>query len=319
MDRRSFLRAGAAGFLMAQTDGVTVEKTSATKPNDSKSWSYQGGRSPWPLVLNTSTIRPASLDDKIAAAKDAGFDGIELWINELEKYEGDGGDLHDLGKKIHDAGLFVPNVIGLWQCMPPTQEELDASLEATRNRMRMAAAVGSRHVAAIPQPDREDFDLKWGAACYRRLLSIAREEFGIITAFEFVGFFKGVHRLGQACAVAVDADDPDACLIMDTFHLYRGGSGFEGVRHIQGHFIADFHWNDVPAEPPREQLGDEHRILPGEGILPLERTLKMLMEIRYDGPLSLEIFRRDYWERDPKDVARMGIDAMRNVVQKALG
>ncbi len=311
MDRRSFLQAGALTLVAAKAPDTPKTLSRKKRP-------YQKGLSPWPLTLNTSTIRPASLDDKIAAAVEAGYDGIELWVNELEKYEADGGNLQDLGKRIADEGLFVPNIIGLWGCMPPSEEEFNASLEATRNRMRMAAAVGSRHVAAIPQPDREDFDLKWGAECYRRLLTIGKDEFGITVAFEFVGFFKGVHRLGQASAVALDANHPDACLIMDTFHLYRGGSGYEGVRHIQGHFIADFHWNDVPPVPSREELGDEHRLLPGEGILPLSDVLQSLVAIDYRGPLSLEIFRREYWEQDPKKIAKQGIDAMRRVIDLAL-
>lgn len=310
MDRRAFLQTGAAAWLAAQAE--------SPKPKANAAKRYQDGISPWPLALNASTIRPASVEDKISAASEAGYDALELWMDDLEKHEAGGGNLKDLGKRIADIGLFVPNVIGLWQCMPASEDEFNASLEATRNRMRMAAAVGSRHVAAIPTPDRADFDLKWGAHCYRELLRIGREEFGITVAFEFVGFFKGVHRLGQVCAVALDADDADACLIMDTFHLYRGGSGFEGIQHLQGRFIADFHWNDVPPEPPREHLGDEHRVLPGDGILPLDKVLRHLVAIGYAGPLSLEIFKREYWEQDPKEVARMGMEAMRTGIRNAL-
>jgi len=202
--------------------------------------------------------------------------------------------------------------------MPATQEAFEQSLEGTRNRMRMAAAIGSQHVAAIPAPDREDFDLKWGTDCYRRLLQIGRDEFGITVAFEFVGFLKGVHRLGQAAAIALDADDRDACLIAETFHLFRGGSGFEGVRHLDGDFVADFHWNDVAADPPREEQGDEHRLYPGDGILPLVELLKDLRAINYVGPLSLELFRREHWKQDPKQVAETGRRKMLDLIAEAM-
>ena len=149
------------------------------------------------------------------------------------------------GAKIKDLGMFVPNIIGLWGCMPMEEDAWKESLKPTRNRMRMSAAVGAKHVAAIPSPDRADIDLKIATQRYRDLLKIGREEFGIVVACEFVGFLKGVFRLGQAAAIALDADDKDACLIMDTFHLFRGGSGFEGVQHLNGDFIANFHWNDV--------------------------------------------------------------------------
>ena len=298
MDRRLFLKTGAA---MAAVPAALAAGAAATAKK------YQNGVSPWPLCLNTSTIRPVPLKDKIRIAASAGYDAIEPWIDELEKHEAEGGSLKELGAEIRDRGLFVPNIIGLWDSIPANQDAWEKSLADTRRRMRMAAAVGSSHIASIPAPDRPDFDLKWGAARYRDLLKIGREEFGIIVGCEYVGFLKGISRIGLASAIALDADDPDACLICDTFHLYRGGSGFNGLRHLAGRFIADFHWNDVPANPPREQLGDEHRIYPGDGILPLKQVLGELAAINYAGPLTLEVFNREYWKQDPAVVAKTGL------------
>lgn len=311
VNRRGFLTT-VAGAGLALGSAPALAQQPAPSPKR-----YQEGTSPWPLALNSSTIRPTPLADKIRIADETGWDAIELWINELEDHEKGGGDLKTLGKEIKDRGLFVPNIIGLWECMPPTQEAFDKSLEITRTRMRMSAAVGSTFVAAIPAPDRPDFDLKWGADRYRDLLKIAREEFGITVAVEFVGFLKGVHRLGQACAIALDADDPNACIIGDTFHLFRGGSGFNGLKHLQGSLIADFHWNDVPRDVPREQLGDEHRIYPGDGVLPLTQALKDLKAIGYSRTLSLELFNREHWKQDPAMVAQTGLRKMRECIAKA--
>jgi sugar phosphate isomerase/epimerase len=320
MNRRRFLQCGAGATLAAAASGYATENAQPS-PGVSvpaAAGKYQGGVSRWPLCLNSSTIRPTPLKDKIRIAAETGYDAIEPWVNELAEFEKAGGSLDALGKEVRDRGLFVPNVIGLWECMPPTEELFEQSLTATRERMRLCAAVGAQHVAAIPAPDREDFDLKWGAEMYRRLLDIGRKEFGIIVAVEFVGFLQGVHRLGQACALGIDANDPDACLIADTFHLFRGGSGFEGIRHLDGGFIADFHWNDVPSDPPREQQGDEHRIYPGDGILPLRRLLVDLAAIGYAGPLSLEMFNREHWKQDPKQVAATGLRKMRDLIGAAL-
>lgn len=272
---------------------------------------------PFPLCLNSSTIRPTPVKDKIRIAAETGWDGIELWMDDLEKHEAEGGSLRELGQEIRDRGLFVPNIIGLWNCMPATRGEFEDSLTMTRNRMRMASEIGSKHVAAIPAPDRADFDLKWGTDLYRELLQIGREEYGIIVAVEFVGFFKGVHRLGLACAMALDVDDPDACIIADTFHLFRGGSGFSGLKHLNGALIADFHWNDVPGDIPREQQADEHRLYPGDGVLPLGEVLRDLVAIGYCGPLSLEIFRRVLWQKDPRSVAEEGLRKTRECVAQA--
>lgn len=312
LSRRGFMKSTtAAGAAL----GAGIAATPAASAKEA--YKYQGGLSPWALSMNTSTIRPASLEDKIKVTAGAGWDAIEPWIDDLNKFEEEGGNLKDLGKHIADLGLFVPNVIGLWSCMPGTQEEWEASLEATRKRMRQCADIGSRHVAAIPTPDREDFDIKWGADRYRDLLKIGREEYNITVAFEFIGFLKGIHRFGQACAIALDSNDANACLINDTFHLWRGGSGFTNLGKIDGSLIANFHWNDVKATTEREGAGDDVRVYPGDGDLPLEQALRDLKRIGYDKTLSLELFNRELWEQDPKIVSETGLRKMRECVERA--
>ena len=148
-------------------------------------------------------------------------------------------------------------------------------------------------------------------------MRIGRKDYNLKVAVEFVGFIKGIHRFGQAAGMAIDTDDPAACVIMDTFHLFRGGSGFNGIKLIQGQLIADFHWNDVPGNIPREQQGDQHRVYPGDGILPLTQALKDLKAINYKRTLSLEIFNREYWKQDPKLVAKNGLRKMRDCIAKA--
>lgn len=306
MNRRKFIQTTSiAGAAVAS--GLSASCTEQKK-------GYQNGKSPWPICLNASTIRPASFEEKINVASKAGYDAIEPWVGDLEKYESEGGDLKELGEKIKEKGMFVPNIIGLWDCMPMDDQVFKDSLPATRERMRRSAAIGSKHVAAIPVPDREDFDVEIGISRYKELLKIGREEYGIIVAFEFVGFFKGIHRFGEAAGIAIDIDDRDACLIMDTFHLYRGGSGFNGLKHINADFIADFHFNDVASTTLRTELGDKHRIYPGDGILPLVQLLKDLNSINYRGPLSLELFNREHWKQNPLDVAKTGLKKIMDLI-----
>ncbi len=313
LSRRGFMKTTTTAGAALGAGLAATPLTASAKTN----FKYQNGLSPWPLSMNTSTIRPASLRDKIKVTAEAGWDAIEPWINDLNEFEEGGGDLKALGREIKDRGLFVPNIIGLWNCLPATQEAWDASLEATRKRMRQSADVGSRFVAAIPSPDRADFDLKWGADRYRELLRIGREDYNITVAFEFIGFFKGVHRFGQACAVAVDANDDDACIIADTFHFWRGKTGFHGLKKVNGDIIANFHWNDIAENTPEEGTGDTSRIYPGDGILPLEQILRDLKSINYTRTLSLELFNREHWKMDPKVVSETGLRKMQECIARA--
>lgn len=316
VSRRGFLQAASVTGVAALGAGAATISAPA-RATAAEKFKYQGGLSPWPLSMNTSTIRPASLMDKIKVTAEAGWDAIEPWIDDIDKYESEGGNLKDLGKQIKDLGLFVPNVIGLWDSIPATQEAWDASQEITRKRMRQCSDIGSVHVAAIPSPDRADFDVKWGADRYRDLLKIGREDYNIIVAIEFIGFFKGVSKFGMACSMAVDTNDPTACIIADTFHLWRGGSGFNGLRLLDGDIIGNFHWNDIAEGTLPEGTGDASRILPGDGVLPLQQALRDLHAIGYTRALSLEIFNEALWKKDPKEVSEIGLRKMREGIEKA--
>lgn len=319
VDRRSFLKMTAtgsgAGLLAASASAEAAEK----KHKKAKRW--QDGASPFPLALNTSTIRPADTLTKLKVAAETGWDAVEFWTQDLEAYEKEhgAGSLKDLKQRVADAGLYVPNIIGLWNAMPATEEAWQAELPKLRELMRLCSEVGSQRVAVLPFPDREEkeFDLAFAAAKYKELIHIGRNDYNIQPMYEFIGFLKGMHRLGQACAVAIDADEPTACVLPDTFHLYRGGSGFSGIRQLSPDFIGNFHWNDVPAEPGQFSLEDKDRIYPGDGILPLTKAIQDLVAIGYDKALSLELFNRALWEQDPMQVGRDGLRKMLDNIKAA--
>ncbi len=50
------------------------------------------------LSLNSSTIKPVPLLDKIRVTGEAGYKGIELWAVELYEHVGRGGEISDVEK-----------------------------------------------------------------------------------------------------------------------------------------------------------------------------------------------------------------------------
>jgi len=318
LDRRAFLATSAAagvgigaGVLSAANPPPVVSELTAKR--------YQNDRSPWPICLDGATIRPSSLEDKVRIAAEAGYDAFEPWEGDLHQYEQAGGNLKDLGQKIRDAGLFVPSVIGLWNAIPATEEAWKTSLIQSRRRMRQASDIGAQHIQVVPQPARDwrKFDPRWAADRYRDLLEIGLRDYQINPAIVFVEFLEGAKRMGQAAAIAMDADHPKAKIIPDVFHMYIGDSGFNSLRHIRGEFIAIFQFNDAPTTPPKGQLRDEHRVYPGDGILPLEQCLRDLKEIDYRGSLSVELYNKSYWKKDPLEVAKTGLRKTLVVIEKS--
>jgi sugar phosphate isomerase/epimerase len=315
MDRRKFVALTAAASLAA---GVFPSIASADAPLVAvqKEKRYQKGSSPWPICLDTATIRPASLKDKVKIASKAGFDAIEPWDSELEKFELAGGNLKDLGKEIKDLGMFVPSVIGLWNALPPTKELFESSLKDTRNRMRMASDIGAEHIQTIPNTVGANYNQKWVADRYRDIIDIGLNEYKIHPALVFVKY-QPVKTMGQAMGIVLDSNHPAAMIIPDTYHMYISEGGFEGLKLINGNAIAIFQFSDAPSAPAISQLQDSHRVYPGDGILPLPQILRDLKSTGFRKCISLEMYNPEYWKQDLQIVADTGLRKTLEVIRKA--
>ena len=264
-------------------------------------------RAAYAYCLNASTIRPAPLEVKIDVAAAAGFDGIELWIDELDAYVAGGGQLGEVRRRLQDAGLQVATVIAAMGWMGTAGAEHTRALDEARRRLEQAAAVGASRIVATPPLD--DRDLSRAGADYRELLELG-EQFGVWPAMEFLGFVPSVYTIAQAWDIAVAADHPEATVVMDPFHILRGGGSADDIALVPGERVAIWHWNDIPADVPLPQQTDADRVMPGDGVGPLERMAELVRASGYTGFISLELFSQQIWERDPGHAAREGMAKM---------
>ena len=314
MKRRNFIGLSSTIGLMAGI--LPTAAIAEIKQVEQKGKRYQNGASPWPICLDTATIRPASLKEKVSIAAEAGYDGIEPWDSELEEFEKNGGNLKALGAEIKKLGLKVPSVIGLWNAIPGTMPEFELSLKETRRRMRMAHDIGAEHIQTIPNTLPENYNQKWVAERYRDIIEIGMKEFNIKPALVFVKYFT-IKTLGQAVGIAMDANHPNAMVIPDVYHMYISDGGFEGLKMLKGDAIAIFQFNDAPNTPAFKDLKDEHRVYPGDGILPLTSIFKDLKATGYKGFISLEMYNPNYYKEDLLQVAKTGLRKTLEVLKKA--
>ncbi len=275
------------------------------------------GRGRFLLGLNTSTLRghKLSIVEEIAIAEKAGYRGMEPWVDELERYAESGKSLEDLGKRFRDAGISVESAIGFFEWIVDDPARRRKALESAERSMDLVHKVGGKRLAAPPvgATDRPIPDLLRVAERYRALLELG-ERAGVVPEVEVWGHSRTLGRLGEAAFVAMEADHPSACILPDVYHLHRGGSSLGGVRLLSPRAIHVFHFNDYPADPPREKLTDAHRVYPGDGVAPLKALLRDLDEGGFQVMLSLELFNRQYWSQDPLTVARTGFEKMSALV-----
>ena len=278
-------------------------------------------RDPFTYCLNTSTIRgqALSITDEIDIASRAGYQAIEPWINELERYVQGGGNLRDLGRRIRDAGLVVPSAIGFMDWVVDDETRRRRGLEVARQAMDMVQQIGGRRLAAPPvgATNQTDLSTMRAAERYRALLEVGAR-IGVVPQCEVWGFSKSLSRLGECVMIAVESGHPQACVLADVYHLHKGGSGFGGLHLLGSDALQVFHMNDYPAEPGRDAITDAHRVYPGDGVAPLTQMLRDLRRIGFQGTLSLELFNPEYWRQDALTVARTGLDKMRTVVRGSL-
>jgi sugar phosphate isomerase/epimerase len=262
--------------------------------------------------LNASTIRGTPILRQIEVAAQVGYGAIELWFADVDAHLKGGGTIADLRRALDRHGLFVPTVIylGGWFDAPAAQWT-DIKQECVR-RLDQGSELGASHAIAAPPAGHADIAL--GAHRYRELLQIG-ERARCLPAMEFLGFVQQLNTLESALEVIAGAGDPHGTIVLDPFHIFRGGGSVEGIARLRGEQIAVAHFNDTPSTPPREQQHDRHRVWPGDGHLDLQRYLALLRQIDFRGWLSLELFREELWARDPFEVARIGLEKMRAVAQ----
>jgi sugar phosphate isomerase/epimerase len=258
--------------------------------------------------LNTSTIQPTPILKKIAVASKAGFQAIEPWNNEIDAYLQGGGSMRELRTALDDAGLKVASVIALFDWIDPSP----AALEECRRRMEQAAMLGSPYIVA--SPPQAVVHLNRAAKAYGELIALGRQ-FQVKPAMEFLGFVSGVKSMAAAWAIAAGSGDAEATVVGDVFHMLRGGSTVDDLLMISGDRMAIFHVNDVPAEIPVTSQTDHDRVMVGEGVADLPRVVANLRTIGYRGPISLELFNKTLWERDPLEVAKIGIERLKSLVE----
>ncbi|MEM7231626.1 MAG: sugar phosphate isomerase/epimerase [Planctomycetota bacterium] len=262
------------------------------------------------LSLNTSTIQPQPLLEKIRLSAEAGFDGVELWLNDVYEHVGRGGEIREVERALSDHGLSVPCVVAVRAWAEATPEEYPIALGEVRRRMELCARLGSPFIVATPPrgPCSKDQIVER----YRDLLRIGRE-CGVRPTFEYISFFQSCSRLSDAWSVVQSADEDDATLVVDAFHSFNSHSTLEDLRAIPLERISHYHIDDAdPAIPAGRQI-DADRVLPGDGPIPLRGEIQILKDKGYDGFVSLELFHPDLWQRDPADLLRKGIGRLRDL------
>lgn len=268
------------------------------------------------IALNGATTMHASLETDINAAHEAGFDLIELWKTKLIEYL-ENNSIHDLKRLLDEASLDPWSINSIEHITFRTPEDHAAIVEECEKFCAIAGELNCPYIVVVPgklPPDADEAMIIEGSVEVLRELSDIAHRHGVSLAFEFLGQTDcSVQTLDLAKKIVDAVDRPNVGLVIDTFHFYAGGSSFAALETLDPAKLFIFHINDAE-DLPREELTDAHRLYPGMGILPIREMKEVFDRIGYDRMVSIEIFRPEYWEHDPMDVARRAKAATEEVL-----
>jgi len=253
--------------------------------------------------LNTATTRGKPLAGDIRLCGEVGFEGVEIDTGKLDEFLAD-ASVRDLRALLEDSGVACAGLMAFaFRPFGDRQEQI----ERIRRYGPICRALGGEVLLAfIAEPLPEGMSR---AEAVSRAADAAGEyarataESGCTLALEPIGRASFMGTPAEALAIVEAAGHPALGIMVDTFHSHKSGVGPDDVARLPGERLLIVHINDAE-DLPAEQLTDAHRLYPGLGVLPLAGYLGALREVGYDGYLSVELFRPEYWADEHERIIR---------------
>lgn len=250
-----------------------------------------------------------TLPEKLEAAAAIGFDGVEIFENDLLTFDGTPGEIRRIAA---DLGLTIPlfQPFRDFEAMPAAQRA--RNLDRAERKFDVMQALGTDLVlvcsntlpACLDDPDRAAADLREMAE-----RAAAR---GLRVGYEALAWGSHVRTWRQAWNIVERADHPALGLIVDSFHTLALDDDFAGLASLPGERIFFVQLADAPRMRRDPLSWSRHfRNFPGQGELDVAGFLRAALASGYRGPLSLEVFNDDFRAAPARMTAR---DALRSLI-----
>jgi 2-keto-myo-inositol isomerase len=268
------------------------------------------------LALHTWTVDTTPLDVALAAARDGGFDAVELRRIDFKRCYEKGMANGEVLDTIRAANIPVCTLGCEYGWLFATGDESKRLFEVLRETCENAVALDCPQIMCAPGPiagSKRDAieNLKCGGDIVG--------EFGLTLAIEFNSQHDVINSVASLREVVHGAGRRNVGMLLDAYHMQRSGAGGRGFADVDPQDIAAFQYSDAPPAPVTAGVRrPTDRLPPGQGVVPWLEVLQLLHEKGYMGHLSYEAPNPELWARPPFEVAREGVAAMRALIAKAI-
>ncbi|GLK56638.1 4-hydroxyphenylpyruvate dioxygenase [Methylopila capsulata] len=248
------------------------------------------------------------LREKLIAAAAVGFDGVEIFENDLLAYAGSPQDVRKLAQ---DLGLAIV-LYQPFRDFEATPGRLAANLDRAERKFDVMQQLGVDLLLACSNTQADAIDDDARAAADLRALADRAGARGLRIGYEALSWGRHVHRWRRAWEIVGRADHPALGLVLDSFHTLCVGDAFPGGADAPP---GDKIFFVQLADAPRLTLDPlswsrHHRVFPGQGQLAVAEFLKAVCAAGYAGPLSLEVFNDNFRAAPPLAIARDGLRSL---------
>ena len=263
------------------------------------------------LALHTWTVETTTLPDALAAARDGGFDAVELRWTDFKRRAEAGRDNEETLDEVRAAGVPVA-VLGVeYGWFFAKAEESRRLFDVFALSARNAVALGCTLLMSAPGP--LVGTIPEAVDNLRRAADLAGAH-GLRLAIEFNSQHPVINRTEVVQELLALAGRPNAGLLLDAYHLHRSGRPGRGFEEVGGGEIFAFQYSDVPPVPVLGVPRPTDRLPPGEGVVDWQAVFGLLREKGFAGHLSYEAPNPALWARPALDVAWEGVEATRRML-----
>jgi 2-keto-myo-inositol isomerase len=262
------------------------------------------------LALHTWTLDTTPLPDALRAARVAGWPAVELRRIDFTRAAEAGQSAETVLDLVRASGLRVACIGGQLGWMFTEGAERARLLAAMAESCRWARALGASTV--MSPADLGEGDVAHAAVAVREVGDLGAAH-GVRIALEPPSQAAQLNTVDRLREVIARADHPSCGLLLDAYHLHRGGGGLRAVEDVDPSEIAYVQFSDVPAAglQPGQTLD---RLPPGRGVVPFREFFRLVADSGYSGHCSYEAPNPAAWARDPVAVAREALAATRAVL-----
>ncbi len=250
-----------------------------------------------------------SLTEKLTAASRAGFDGVEIFENDLLASP---LTPEDIRARCADLDLSIDLYQPMRDIEAVPAEEFARNLRRARHKFRTMQRLGADTVLVCSTLARSAVDDDALAAEQLHRLADLAADHGVKVAYEALAWGRHVSTYDHAWRIVEAADHPSLGVCLDSFHILARGGDPKGIEAIPGEKIFFLQLADAPIMAMDVlQWSRHYRCFPGQGGFDLPALLSHVLAAGYRGPLSLEIFNDVFRQADPGPTA---IDAHRSLL-----